>query len=180
MPPSPRILAERQLHDAGRFRFAELTVRGPDGIDRPRAIVRHPGAVIILPILGDGRIATIRNHRYALNTELLELPAGTLEPGEDPRHAAERECAEETGYRPGELLSLGSFYTTPGLTDELMHMFVATKLTHVGQDLDEDEALRVDPLPPAELLAMLDDGRLTDGKTMLLLHIALTRGIIRR
>lgn len=173
---------ERELILKGRkFDFERITFQGGGGKKVTREVVRHPGAVVILPLLGDGaglRIVMIRNRRYALGRELWELPAGTLEPPEDPARCAARELEEETGYRPDRVESLGSFYTTPGMTDELMRAYVASGLTHVGQHLEEDENIRPELVEPREAFSMLDRGELVDAKSMLTLLIAARRGLL--
>lgn len=146
-----------------------------------RDVVRHPGAVVILPILdgpGGPQIVMIRNLRVALEAELLELPAGTLERGEDPAACAARELMEETGYEALTIRPLGRFYTTPGLTDELMHAFVATGLRSVGQDLEDDESIRVEPVPLAAAMACIDAGELVDAKSILTILWACRRGVL--
>jgi ADP-ribose pyrophosphatase len=97
---------------------------------------------------------------------LWEFPAGKLEPGENPKDAAGRELEEETGYRAGSLRKLGEFFTSPGFTDELMRVFVAEDLTHVGQRLEQDEDIEVQTVSLSEVSAMIRDGRLRDGKSV--------------
>lgn len=131
-----------------------------------REVVHHPGAVVIVPWLEDGRLVLISNERVAAGGRLLELPAGTLEPGEAPRDAAARELAEETGYRPGRIEPLVDFFTTPGFCDELIQVFQASDLESVGQHLDPGERIEVQLVTRGEALAMIDDGRIRDGKTI--------------
>ena len=100
-----------------------------------RDVVVHPGAVVILPVLEDGRLVLIRNYRYPVEKELLELAAGTREPDETPLETARRELEEETGYRAGVIEPLTEFYTSPGILTERMYAFLATDLTEVGQNL---------------------------------------------
>lgn len=146
-----------------------------------REIVRHPGAVVILPLLDtkDGvRIALIRQYRASLGREIVELPAGTLEPMEPPADAAARELAEETGYEAAELVALAKFYTTPGITDELMWAFVARGLRHVGQRLQPDESLTLSVVTAAEAIASIDRGDLVDAKSIATLLLAARRGLL--
>ena len=131
-----------------------------------REIVRHPGAVVIVPALDRDRLVMIRNHRVAVDEELLELPAGKLEPGEESARAAERELEEETGYAAGAIAPLGEFYTSPGLTDELMRAFVASDLRPVGQRLEAGERIRVEIMDRAEVMRRIDGGEIRDGKTI--------------
>jgi ADP-ribose pyrophosphatase len=116
--------------------------------------------------LDGGRLVMVRNHRIAVDAELWELPAGTLEPPEDPEQAARRELEEETGYRPGRVRRLGEFYTSPGFCDELMRVFVAEDLQFIGQRLEGGERIEAEILAEAQALAMIDDGRIRDGKTI--------------
>lgn len=131
-----------------------------------REIVRHPGAVVIVPVLDDGRLVLIRNYRIAVDERLWELPAGKLEEGEEPQHAAARELEEETGFRPGRVRPLATFFSSPGFADELIHAFVAEDLAFVGQNLEPGEEIDVSELARGEVLAMIADGRIRDGKTI--------------
>lgn len=173
-----RPLERTVLCKGRRFDFERVAYAAPGGARIEREVVRHPGAVVVVPILDDGRIALIRNRRYAVGTTLWELPAGTLEAGEDPARCAARELEEEAGYRARTVESLGSFYTTPGLTDELMHAFCARGLTQVGQALEPGEEIEVHPVPRAEAIQMLDTGDLMDAKSMLALLLADRRGLL--
>ncbi len=150
----------------------------PSGRTVRREVVRHPGAVLIVPVLPDGRIVLIRNFRVALEDWLWELPAGTLGRDEPPRDCAARELIEETGYRAGRIDPLADFLTSPGLGDETMHSFLATELVHIGQDLEDDESIEVRPVPASEALAMIDRGLLRDAKSMLALLLAQRRGLL--
>lgn len=137
----------------------------------PRAtdIVVHPGAAVILPILDDGRIVMIRNHRITIERELLELPAGTLDPPEPPLECARRELAEETGYTAARLDPLVSFYATPGFCTEQMHAFAATGLTPGAPRHEPGERIRVTPMALEAAIAAVGDGRICDAKTMVTL-----------
>ena len=134
-----------------------------------RYVVVHPGAVVILPILDDGRIVMIRNFRYTVEQELWELPAGTLEPGERPLETALRELEEEAGYRAETMTPLTEFYTSPGICTERMHAFVATDLEWVGQRLQGSERIIVEVVEVSTARRMLLEGELVDGKTIAVL-----------
>jgi ADP-ribose pyrophosphatase len=136
-----------------------------------RELVVHPGAVLILPILSDGRVVMIQNYRFAAGKELLELPAGTLEPGEVPSECAKRELEEETGYVAGHIQPITEFFTTPGFTDEYMYVFLATALTPTAQQLDDTEQIRVEIMDFDDALEATIDGRIIDAKTIATLHV---------
>ncbi len=156
----------RVLLEARRFRVEEVVQVTPDGVQHPRQVVRHPGAVAVIPLVDNGRVCLVHNYRVAVEKWLYEIPAGTLEPGEDPGEAALRELAEETGYRAGSIERLASFYTSPGVLDEEMHLFVAHDLSPGETDLDPGEDLKPCVMPWQEALAMVRDGRIEDGKTL--------------
>jgi ADP-ribose pyrophosphatase len=177
-----RVVGERTLHEGRSYDFVELRVDHPDGVRRDKPMVRHRGAACIVPIVEgpDGpEVVMVRNDRVTIEDFLLELPAGGIDPGEDPAVAAGRELEEETGFRAATIEPLARFYTTPGLTDELMHAFVARGLTHVGQRLEPYEVLTVHRVPARELLAMIDRAELTDGKTILSLLVAERAGFFK-
>ena len=150
---------------ASRFKVVreyQATTEGP----RPREIVRHPGAVVVLPLLDDGRVCLIRNFRISVNQTLIELPAGTLEPGEEPRANAERELIEETGFRATRLEKLHAFYLSPGILDERMHLFLATGLTAGATALESGEEIENLIVPWNEAMQMAVDGRIQDAKSI--------------
>jgi ADP-ribose pyrophosphatase len=137
-----------------------------DGGTAVREVVVHPGAVVVLPLLDDGRVVMIRNHRFAVGETLWELCAGTLEPGEEPIVTAARELIEETGYEAGRIEPLTVFYTSPGICDERMCAFVATDLSEVGQRLEATEQIEVARLARPEVMALAASGEIRDGKTL--------------
>lgn len=172
---------ERELlHKGAKFDLELVRRRDDWGVERAREVIRHPGAVVIVPLLEGGRVALIRNFRLAVGATIWELPAGTLEPGEPPERCAARELVEEAGYRAGRIEPLGTFLTTPGMTDELMHAFAATDLRHVGQALEDGEEIEVVVKSQDEALDMIDRGELNDAKSMLALLLAERRGLVRR
>ena len=136
-----------------------------------RELVVHPGAVLILPLLSPHEVVMIRNYRFAAGAELLELPAGTLEPPEPPLDCAARELEEETGYTAEAIEPLCTFYTTPGFTDEKMHVFVARDLTNKQQRLEPTEQIRVEIMTLTDALDATADGRIIDAKTIAALQI---------
>ncbi|MEX1012138.1 MAG: NUDIX hydrolase [Waddliaceae bacterium] len=129
--------------------------------------VVHPGAVVILPFLKEGEeVLLIKNKRFAVNKTLWELPAGTLEKGEEPMITAGRELEEETGYKASSIHPLLHFYTTPGFCNEKIHAFVASDLEYIGQKLDPTEEITVHGIPFEKTLLMIDEGEIIDGKTI--------------
>lgn len=178
MDADPKIIDRRQIHKGRKFDFELLTIQRPGGRTIQREVVRHPGAVVVVPITDDGRIVLIRNFRVTVAERLWECCAGTMEPPEPAAACAARELTEETGYRAATLTDLGWFYTTPGLTDERMHAFAATGLTHVGQDLEEDETIDVQPVQTEEVMRMIGRGELRDAKSMLAILLAERAGLL--
>lgn len=150
---------------ASRFKVVREFQKTSGG-SRPREIVRHPGAVVVLPLLDDGRVCLIRNYRISVNQTLIELPAGTLEPGEEPRQNAERELMEETGYRAAKFQKLHAFYLSPGILDERMHLFLATGLTEGETAREAGEEIDNLVVPWDEAIQMAVDGRIQDAKSI--------------
>ncbi|GBD37323.1 ADP-ribose pyrophosphatase [bacterium HR36] len=143
------------------------TVTLPNGQQEVREIVLHRGAAVMLPFLDHQRVVLVWNYRYPIGQRLLELPAGTLDPGESPERCAARELEEEIGYRPGKLLQLAQFYPSPGVLSECMHLFLAEDLQPTQQKLDPGEDIELEILPFEEALARVLRGEIRDGKTMI-------------
>jgi nudix-type nucleoside diphosphatase (YffH/AdpP family) len=129
-------------------------------------IIRHPGGAAVLPVHEDGSVSLIRQLRPAVEANLLELPAGRLDHREPPLQCAIRELREETGIIAGELIPLGSIYSSPGVFDEVIHLFAATRLSQVQAQPEADEEIEVLRIPIAEALSMAHDGRISDAKTL--------------
>lgn len=144
----------------------EHTVRLPNGRTAKREIVRHPGAVAIVAQTLDNRLVLVSQFRKGPDKTLLEIPAGKLEPGEDPADCARRELAEETGFVPGDLQLVYSFYTSPGFADERISLFYARDLSAGPDHPDEDEFVTVHALTADELRQMLGSGQVDDAKTL--------------
>lgn len=160
-------------HDGSLFRVEVVSWTDEQGRKVTREVVRHPGAVMIVPILDDGRIVMIQNERIAVGEVLWELPAGKLEPGEDPKHAASRELEEETGYRASTMDRIGEFYTSPGFADELMHVYLARDLVAHSPRLEPGEQITVELVEADQARKMIREGVIRDGKTIagLLMHM---------
>ena len=154
------------LLKTGRFDVVRLRYRTPDGSLHAREVARHPGAVTILPLLDDGRVCLIRNYRVAVDQTLIELPAGTLEPGEEPAATARRELEEETGYRAAEVRQLCEFYMSPGVLSERMVLFLATGLTRGPTRLEGGEQIEPFVVSWDEAMALIRRGEIRDSKTL--------------
>jgi ADP-ribose pyrophosphatase len=152
------------------------TVTLPNGATVELEVIRHQGASAVVPLREDGSVLLIRQYRHAAGGFIYEIPAGKLDPGEDPLACAERELEEETGHRAGRLEYLLTFFTTPGFTDEIIHIYLATELTPGVQNLEHDEVLDVVEMPLEHALQRIADGTIRDGKTIIGLQTAfLTR-----
>ncbi len=139
--------------------------RGRDQV-LTREVVEHPGAVAIVAVLDAGDLVLVEQWRHPVSEVLLEVPAGTLDPDEEPLSCAHRELAEETGYTAGRMEPLAVFYSAPGFCTERLHAYLATGLLPGAQALDEDEVIRVRPVPRAEAVQMCLDGRIRDAKSI--------------
>ena len=142
----------------------------------------HPGAVVVLPILPDGKVLLIKNYRYAVGETLLELPAGTLERGEEPINCAGRELIEETGYTAGRLKSMGSFFSSPGILSERMYAFAAYDLRPGEQQLEDGEQIESAPTDWDDVIDRIrsgDDPRRQDDRRRADVRPVLPREVIR-
>lgn len=149
----------------------------PNGATASREYLHHPGAVAAVPIMDDGRVVMVRQFRYATGEVQLEIPAGKLEAGEPPETAIHRELIEEIGYKAREIIHLLSVWTTPGFTDEIIHLYAATGLEPCPGVADADEFLETVVMDKKELLSLIHSGNAVDGKTALTLLAADARGL---
>jgi len=156
-----------------RLDVSRERVQLPGGREVELDIVRHPGASAVVPFLDEDRVLLIRQYRHAAGGTILEVPAGKLDPGDTPESCAARELEEEAGCRPGRLEKLGWIFTTPGFTDEVIHLFAAHDLERVPTRHEPDEVIELVPTPFAEALELVWRGELTDAKSALaLVHAA--------
>lgn len=142
------------------------TVTLPNGATIDLETIRHPGAAAVVPIKDDGTVVLVRQFRHAAGGFIYEIPAGKLQPGEDPLHCASRELEEEVGYRAASFELLSSIFTAPGFADEVIHVYKATGLTKGRQQLDPDEVLDIIEMPLAEAVNKIEDGTIRDAKTI--------------
>ena len=159
------IVATEELFK-GKLRAVRETIRDDDGREYRFELVHHPGAVVILPVLDDGTLVLIHQYRHALRTSIFELPAGTLEAGEEPIICARREIREEIGYDAREIIPLGILHPAPGFCDEVQHLFLAKGLFESSAPKDVDEVIEVRPMSCAEVEEGIRSGTITDGKTL--------------
>ena len=160
-----RIVESKEVYSGKAFQVRDDRLEA-GGRRFRRQVVVHPGAAAILPLLPDGRVLMVRQYRHGLAERLLEIPAGTLEPGEPPEACARREIEEEAGYRAGRLVPLGPFYPTPGISTEVIHLFAATDLVQAEAHPEPDEDIEVETHALDEVVRMIVDGRIRDGKTI--------------
>jgi ADP-ribose pyrophosphatase len=174
---APGRIASQRIYTGKVINLDVDTVQFPDGSVGELEMVRHPGASAILPFLSDPRgedpqILLIRQYRYAAESFIYEVPAGRLEPGETPETCAHRELREETGCTAGRLERLTTVFTTPGFTDERIHLFMATDLTRGEARREADEFVENVVMTLSKALAMIEQGEIMDGKTAVALMFA--------
>lgn len=185
-PPEERRLWSRSVFEG---RLLEVCVEGvelPGGARVERELVRHPGASAVLPVFREGRrgegeptVVLVRQYRHAVGRPLLEIPAGTLEAGEDAEACARRELREETGLHCGELRSLGALFTSPGFTDERVHLYLAQDPEQGAARPEAGETLECRELPLENALRRLEQGEIPDAKTVCALLRASRLGAFR-
>ena len=178
MPPEFKRLSSQRVYTGRLLKIDRDEVLLPNGRTTELEIIRHPGAAAIVPFVGRDDILLVRQFRYAAGGFILEVPAGTPQPGEEPEACARREVEEESGHRAGRLVLMATIRTTPGFTDEVIHLYAAYDLTPVAQRLDHDEVLTVERLPLARALELIRDGGIVDAKSICALMLArdLARG----
>jgi ADP-ribose pyrophosphatase len=170
-----RKLTERRVHDGSLISVAVGTFEGPDGSTFERDLVRHPGAVSVVPVDDDRSVFMVRQYRAAIDADLLEIPAGKRDvEGEPPEETARRELEEEVGMRAGRLQKLAEFYNSPGFTDEHSWVFLARDLepSEISAHSPEEEEMTVERVALDEVPALIASGRLVDAKSIIGLCLA--------
>lgn len=166
-------LSSRRVYTGRVISLDVDTVSFPNGSTGQLEMIRHPGASAVVPMLetanGGQMVLLIRQYRYAAGGFVYEIPAGRLDAGETPEACAHRELKEETGYTARSMISLTRIFTTPGFTDELIHLFLATDLTAGTPLLESDEVLDLYPVPLSDALKMIQSGTIQDAKTIVAL-----------
>ena len=160
----------RQIYHGSLFSFAVEDVTLPNGSRTEMAMVRHPGSTAVVPLLDDHTVVMELQYRHAVREYLLEIPAGTMEPGELPQNCARRELEEETGYVAEELFELSQVDIIPAYSNEKIYVYLARDLTLSRQSLDKDEIIEVVEYPLEETLDMIDKGQISDALTILALQ----------
>lgn len=171
MSDDPRI-GSRRVYTGRVINLDVDTVRFPNGSTGELEMIRHPGASAVVPFLSDPtgedpQVLLIRQYRYAAQQFLYEIPAGRLDPGESPEACARRELREETGCTAQRVERLTTMYTTPGFTDERIHLFMAVGLTRGDDSREADEFIEVETMPLSNALSLVERGEIQDGKTAL-------------
>ena len=161
-----RVEAEREIYQGRVFKLLERDLLLPNGRRSTFSVVTHPGAVAIVPVFENGDVMLLKQFRPALGREIIEIPAGTLEPGETPLATARREIIEETGYRARKWTKIGNFYTAPGFCTERMHLYLARDLSPAEAEGDEDEVIRPVRVPFSKALDWVSRGRIQDAKSI--------------
>ncbi|UCE04036.1 MAG: NUDIX hydrolase [Candidatus Latescibacterota bacterium] len=162
----------REIYNGRVVRLFVESFELPNGKPATIEMIRHPGAAAVVPLTEERDVLLIRQYRRAASGFIYEVPAGKLDPGEEPEHCALRELEEEAGVRAGTLQALGSIFTTPGFTDEVIHLYLATSLETVRQRLDDDEVLSVERVSFERALQMCVRGELRDAKSICALMLA--------
>ncbi|MBQ4509161.1 MAG: NUDIX hydrolase [Clostridia bacterium] len=160
-------LNSRQIFDGVVVKLFVDDIELPNGKKSIREIVRHPGAVCVIPVDEDENVIMIKQFRYPFSEVLLEIPAGKLEPNEDPLEAVKRELEEESGVNAESVEYIGTMYTTVAILDEKIHMYLATGLTYKNAHPDDGEFLEVVKIPLKTLVEMVMDGKIPDSKTQI-------------
>jgi len=171
-------VSDTELFQGFRFTVHRVDYRAPDGTEFDRHVVHHPGAVAVVPLHDDGTVTLVRQFRAALDADLLELPAGLRDvEGEQDERTAERELIEEAGLAAEHMELLVTFHNSPGYCDESVSVYLATGLRQVAEDRQgvEEQHMTIERLALADALAMVDDGRITDAKTIIGLTLVATR-----
>lgn len=160
-----KTLSVEEIYNGRIIKVRKEKVTLPDGNVASRELIGHPGGVGVLAVDDDGMVYMVTQYRIAAKQEMLEIPAGKLEYGEDPLECGKRELIEETGYKAEEFIPLGAYYATPGYCEEKLTLYLAKGLSYVGQNLDEGEFLNVSKHTIEELYEMVMENKIYDAKT---------------
>lgn len=162
-----RTLESKQIYEGRRVSLRVDKVVLPGGRETTREIAAYPDCVAIVAVDDEDNVILVRQYRHAVGRELLELPAGGIEPGEEPAHSALRELEEETGYTARRIERIGGAYTAPGYSTEFMHLFMAEGLEPGPSRAEDDEIIQVMPTPVGRIRGMMESGEICDGKSVI-------------
>lgn len=172
MDYNEKTVSSKSVYNGNIINVELMTVTLPDGRQATRDIVRHPGASAVIALNEKGEMYMVRQFRKPLEAESLEIPAGKLDHGEDPLECARRELKEETGLSAGRLKHIVSIHSTPGFSDEVLHLYAALNLFEGDSCADADEFISTERYSVPQLLDMILDGRITDAKTIIGIFLA--------
>lgn len=161
-----KTIKSEKIFDGKIIKVKVDTVELPNGSTSTREIVEHPGAICVIPITETKEVIMVRQFRKPIEAVCLEVPAGKLDEGEDPYQCCIRELEEETGYKAKNVQSLGSIYTTPGFSNEILHIYLATELYEGKLQPDEDEFVETETIPLEKLVDMVMNGEIKDAKSI--------------
>jgi ADP-ribose pyrophosphatase len=164
----PQLLKQRLFYKGRKFNFEVNRLRLPNKAEGEWECIRHPGGALAVPVTADGKLVLLRQYRFAIQGRIIEFPAGTLEPNEDPLETVQREIQEETGYRAQKWDKLGEFFLAPGYSDEILYAFLARDLEklEIPPERDDDEDIEILYYTPQELEKAFLDGEPVDAKTI--------------
>ncbi len=161
-----KTIKEERKYTGNIINVDRLTVELPSGKEATRDVVRHPGASVVIPVTDDGMLLLVTQYRKPNDMISIELPAGKLDYGEEPEICAKRELCEETGFKAGNMIKVISIHSTPGFSDEVLHMYIATNLIEAVACPDEDELISCSKYSIPDCLCMIQKGEITDAKTV--------------
>ena len=171
------VLASEQLYQGRIVKLRVDQVRTSTGLEAIREIVEHPGAVAIVAVDDQQRVVLVKQYRHAVRALTIEIPAGTLEPDEDPLEAAQRELREETGFTADRFDPIGGIYPAPGWSTEYIYLYVATGLTPGPMATEPDESIELLRVPLPDAIDMIRSGAINDGKSISALFLARSRAV---
>jgi len=164
--PVEKVISTRYVFKGRAVNLRVDTVAEPDGRETTREVVEHAEVICVVAVDGDGKLLLVRQYREAIGRELLEIPAGGIEPGEDPAAAVRREMAEETGYEPRKLERLSGFYSAPGFCTEYLHLYLATDLVPRRLEAEDTAGIEVVRVPPGDVFELIQSGAICDAKSI--------------
>ena len=176
---SDKTLSSQQIYDGRILKLRLDTVRLPSGRVSKREIVEHDDSIAIVAIDGDDNVLLVKQFRKAVEKEVLEIPAGGIEPGEEPVAAVKRELREETGFLPQRVERIGGFYSAPGYSSEFLHLFIASDLTPEKLQAEDTESIKVERVPVSQILELIRTGAISDAKSVAGLLMLLFRYLVK-